>query len=140
MSKARQLSAENRQWLENLQKEIWRYAHNPYERTHAFEKRKISSFEQKKLFMLIREHELPCEMFSGVYDSVSIRVLDHPLAPDIELDFIISVTAGPGSCHIELPGEKARKLFAKFTHSERNVELLELYNLEKPRELSFYAY
>lgn len=139
MSKARPLSTEDRQWMENLQKEIWRKTSNRG-LTHVFEKRKITSFEQEKLFTLIHEYELPCEMFSGVYDSVGIKVSDHPYIPGLEPDFIISVTAGPGSCHIEFPGEKARKLFAKFTHAGRNIELLEFYHLEKPRELASYAY
>lgn len=141
------LSAEDRLWIEKLQASVW--THHPATRSgyaYSNETRSLTNDEFQRLFGLAKIHQLPCVMGVGVFGfGLSITIYAHPSAPGEEAEYLICVTDK------QLPEteekekrrdvvDRAWETWTPYTHSDRARELVELYELEKPRERGYYEY
>ena len=141
------LADEDREWLVELNEQIWRDSdQDRFGRVHSFEERELTRKEWTRVKRLVRAHALPCEMHSGPYGGLWIRIFAPPAAPGAPAEYILAVGQE------NIPGFKkigggyvkrhpaAWRALSPLTHSPRNQELLELFGLEQSRASSYYEY
>lgn len=127
--------------LRALDKAIWNRSKDRFNFTHSFPnyKRPIAAEELKYVLKLIRKHELPCVLGSGPYGNLSMAVYQHAPYVGVPLERLISLAAE----HLGVSKrdwDKQFDAFAKYTHSDRNRELLKFYGARAPGPRNDYAY
>ncbi len=141
------LAEKSQKWLQLLDQEIWNLTSaSGNEPGSAFERRPLSAKEWSRVLALIKESELPCELYSDVYGRLGIRVFAHPVVLGVPAERICFISQDhlPGFSNKFVGYDKrhpaAWKIFSPLTHSPRNMELLTLYGLEPSREEMYYEY
>jgi hypothetical protein len=138
------LSSEERAFLSDLDKKIWNRSTDDLGYEHAFPSSVLTDDERVRILDLIGSHVLPCIMCSSVYGSLSIDVADHPFAPGITPERIISISEdhfnkfniGPG---FDKWGDRFDAI-SPLTHNDRNRQICEYYKLPLPGPKSSYGY
>lgn len=138
------LSRTDRRWLERLCEEIWEEIPGKPVATSS-EKRELTEAEWQRICRIVRESELPCELYAGPHSNLWVKVFTHPESPGLEPEFFFIVGQGNLPGFSKLVGYEERhpaawKAFSPLTHTKRNTELLKLYNLEPSREAACYEY
>lgn len=139
------LGQEDRQWLAELQKEVWKHHEDPKSRIRWGEaKRELTEPEITRVWQIVERHGLPCVMSSMNFGfGVGLVIYDHSPVPEVKPEPIISVSGD------HRPGGKTRQgptfsddfdYFSRFTHNDGNKQVLAFYGFEAPQSKSYYDY
>lgn len=135
------LSKEDLAFLRHLNEDIWWKTTDRFGSIHAFpaHDRPVTAEERVRVLDLIRKHELPCMLSSGIYGNLSMVVADHVDVAGSGAPRVISLSSEHLGVN-NLPWNDQYDFFAQFTHSVRNRELLAFYNLPTPQDRLAYEY
>jgi hypothetical protein len=122
-------------WLKSIDKQIWSPQFEIHGEKDRWPKRKLTGREKNRVFSMIRDNELPCELFAAVYGTVTLLVYDHPTEPGVKPKRLASI-------HEHSLPRKADgwEAFSPITHSTKNRALVRRYGLSRPKERSHYEY
>lgn len=105
--------------------------------------RSLTEPEWEEIKLLVEEYEFPCRLGMTPY-SFSLCICSHGEIEGENTETILYIECG------QLPIKEARngfsgqmavlKQLSLLTHRPRNVEILEWYGFEPPRDLSYYVY
>lgn len=122
-----ELTDEERAWLAELEKTIWR-GERPRNETRA-----LTVGEIDRLTRCIERCELPCSYGHEPY-GFFLEVRDHSPIPEVEPVRLLCVSPRhiPNPEYHGFAGQgKAFTFFKRFTHTDRNKELLDFYGIEQ---------
>lgn len=156
------MTDDERKWLVDLNEALWPKSHtstNPgiKHRISMDALRPLTADELARVEVLISERGLLTSMFStSMFGGYGMDVYEHELAPDLGPTPLLRLVEGhmpvptpeeeaADPVRYRRPGggvgrQDAWECFSKFTHSERNAELLASYKMRAPRERSSYDY
>jgi hypothetical protein len=119
------------QWLRDLNGSIWNRLYNGRVEIN----RSLMPDEWQRIAGLIEELKLPCTMISTDFGfNVAIQILDPR-------DASVLLTVSPNHFPISKPGfDEAFSIFSRFTHNPLNLELLDLYGVQRPGNKGYYDY
>jgi hypothetical protein len=134
------LAVKDAEWLRTLDARLWK--REDAKDGHSFPVGHLTEAQLERIFRLIREHELPCELYPAVYGTVCFLVYEHSDVIGTKPERLISVQEA------HLPNRPRSKgssmcgfdVFSPWTHTARNCQLLAFYGLELPRERGWYDY
>ena len=141
------VTTDERTWLSALSDALWH--HREHDRLGPWSslKRELTEPEVWRLWKMACRHRLPCVMINTDFGfRVGMAIYDHAPYPDLPTEHLISISARhlPGAESETGPrGERFPRefaYFARFTHSERNRQLLAYYGLPSSRDMSYYDY
>jgi hypothetical protein len=142
-------------WLKELHNKYYPYEKGGFSKpvVHAY-----TTEEFERVIQLIEEYSPPIEMTcTGMFGGYGMMIYNEPRDPVLKPEFLLlfheehippptrlariggDVTEWPK----KIPGcglTHAWDLFSKYTHNPSNVAKLKAYNLELPRESSYYDY
>jgi len=133
----------DRKFMLDLHSAIWRHTVDVYGRKHSFPVAEppLTDAQRMRAERLIRQNELPCVMHSGPYAELSIVVYDHIMYPGDRPAFLLALSEEHFGLQRGAGTWDARFDFmSRFTHTERNKEVCELYDLPQPLLKRAYAY
>jgi hypothetical protein len=140
------LPEEDKVWLTTLDGLIWSSSTDRFGHVHRFPLREQTPLlpeALERVCKLVKDHELPCVMRSGPYAHLSLTFYAHPPFPGGPVDRLIVLAEE----HLGAPegggdeGWRERwRFMSKWSHTERNEELAELYGLPIPGPISHYCY
>jgi len=156
---ARPLSEEGRQWLEDLEEDLWPKEHvkKPGMRIKLTAKRPLTFLEFKRVQELIESYGLLTSFFcTSMFGGYGMDVLEHELFPGTGPRHLLRlvednlpdphrllVSEEGYDKHVKRPGEgrdDAWEAFSKYTHTEHNIAWLKAYKMELPRSRTHYDY
>jgi hypothetical protein len=99
----------------------------------------------KKILEVIRIQELPCEIKPSAYGNVNLVIYGHSPALGIKPEMLLCLSLVHHlpirvRLYFKNTPKAARLYFGPLVHNPRNLQLLEFYGLEKPKEWSHYSY
>jgi hypothetical protein len=147
----------NREWLEQLQKELHEYHPPTYARGrmsgygHWTEKRNLTEDEWEKLTKILDEDDtLTTSLGTRFGFTLEMGIYENAPYPGTDPKFLLYVNQKQlpeklGTTGATLGGagdswQTAWTLFTKWTHSDRNAEKLKFHGMEAPKEQSYYDY
>lgn len=142
--KASMVSAEDREWMRDFDKAIWKRSKDEFGCVHSFEKddRKVKSTELKRVLALITKHRLPCILHSGPYAGLSMAIMDHAddLGKRPDQLMVLGEHHVPFKDYSFKTWDMRFKWFERYTHSEINKSVLEFYDFPAPAKKERYEY
>lgn len=129
-----------------LQKEIWtQLPPRRFGIQDWVQKRPLTEAEYNRLWGLVRIHELPCVMTSSRFGfGLGVAIYFHAEAPGAPPEHHVGIEDSHIPNWEALPlatrWNTVWDLWTPFTHSDRNRELLKLYELPTPGSKSSYEY
>lgn len=145
-----ELAPADLEWLRSLESRLWREtAPDRFQRRYSWPTEVTLTPEEIDRFKkLIIQHALPCTLGEGQHGDIGIHIWRHPSVPGLKPEIIVSIWENhiPGLKEDRSRGigNTSRKVW-KFFHdqiagTERNLELLTLYGLPKPKPIEDYDY
>ncbi len=136
-----EISGEDAAWLASLHDLILSRESDNFDTINCWQVGSLTTLEIECVKYLINVHKLPCELSGGMFGDIGIRIFAHPEAPTLPPTHLVTIwedyipgvkeaSSGSGGCVTD----EAWSFFTAITHTPRNLELLALYVLEKPKE------
>lgn len=132
-------------WIAELRASIWEEMFDRAQcRTWHNACRLLTNEEKRRLFSLIKRHNLPCVIDCGSFGfGLSLTVYNHAIIPGVQPERLICIT----DQHIVPPtvrGDEAKrmraKLFSHFAYTEENRRMLAYYGFPPPSTIEQCEY